>query len=377
MKRRVAILVGLLLLTIAAGVAFPLAMRGSEWTQVRWENRWLLLSLVSVPFVLWRATLGVDARLPRLRLGTLAPFAGGPTGLRSRLRDLPGILRAVAIALLGLALARPVSLQRPTETEESGIDIVLVLDLSGSMKAVMDAQVPGAPPPQRGLKRPTRIDVAKEVIRDFISRRKTDRIGAVVFGRSAYVLAPPTLDYQLLDTLVARIELDMIDSTGTAIGDALGVAVARMRRSTARSKAIVLLTDGDSNAGSIAPEYGAHLAQVVGCKIYTIQIGSGDDVDMQDGVDFLGHPKYVRAHFPVNPELLKKIAGTTGGAAYVASDATSLRQSMHDVLDRLEKTKFEAQLASYEDLFPLLLLPGTLLLALDALLRAWVLRRFP
>ena len=377
MKRRILILIGLLLVAVAAGAAFPLAVRGGEWTQVKWENRWLLLSLLAVPFVLWRSTLGADSRLPRLRLGTLAPFAGGPTGLRSRLRDLPGVLRAVAITLLGLALARPVSLQRPTETQESGIDIVLVLDLSGSMKAVMDAQVPGAPPPQRGIKRPTRIDVAKDVIRDFISRRKTDRIGAVVFGRSAYVLAPPTLDYQLLDTLVARIELDMIDSTGTAIGDALGVAVARMRRSNARSKAIVLLTDGDSNAGSIAPEYGAHLAQVVGCKIYTIQIGSGDDVDMQDGVDFLGHPKYVRAHFPVNPELLKKIAGTTGGAAYVASDAVSLRQSMHDVLDKLEKTKFEAQLASYEDLFPFLLLPGTLLLALDALLRAWVLRRFP
>ena len=376
MKRRVLVLIPLVLLTLALGAAWPLAMRGAEWAQVRWENRWLLLSLASVPFVLWRATLGLDARIPRLRLGTLATLARGPIGVRARLRDLPGVLRAVAVILLGLALARPVSLLRPTETEESGIDIVLVLDLSGSMKAVMDERASGPATP-KPLKRPTRIDVAKEVVRDFVSRRKTDRIGAVVFGRSAYVLAPPTLDYQLLDTLVARIELDMIDSTGTAIGDALGVAVARLRRSNARSKAIVLLTDGDNNAGSIAPEYGAHLAQVVGCKVYTIQIGSGDDVDMQDGVDFLGHPKYVRAHFPVNPELLRKIATVTGGAAYVASDGDALRQSMHDVLDKLEKTKFEAQLASYEDLFPFLLLPGTLLLALDALLRAWVMRRFP
>jgi Ca-activated chloride channel family protein len=273
-------------------------------------------------------------------------------------------------------MARPVSLLRPSETSESGIDIVLVLDLSGSMKAVMDGQPAGAARPTKG-KRPTRLDVAKDVIRDFISRRKTDRIGAVVFGRSAYVLAPPTLDYQLLDTLVSRIELDMIDSTGTAIGDALGVGAARLRRSNARSKAVVLLTDGDSNAGSVAPEYGAHLAQSVGAKVYTIQIGSGDDVDVQDGVDIFGQPKFVRAHFPVNPELLRKIAQSTGGDAYVATDADALRKSMHDVLDKLEKTRFEAQLASFEDLFPLLLLPGTLLLALDALLRSWLLRRFP
>jgi Ca-activated chloride channel family protein len=140
---------------------------------------------------------------------------------------------------------------------------------------------------------------------------------------------------------------------------------------------VVLLTDGDSNAGSVAPEYGAHLAQSVGAKVYTIQIGSGDDVDVQDGVDIFGQPKFVRAHFPVNPELLRKIAQSTGGDAYVATDADALRKSMHDVLDKLEKTRFEAQLASFEDLFPLLLLPGTLLLALDALLRSWLLRRFP
>jgi len=371
-------LLGLYVLGAAAlGAAWPLAARGGDWWQVSFQQRWALLLLPLAPLVLWRSTVGVDARLPRLLLGTTAPFRQGPVGLRARLRDLPGAFRAVAVALLALALARPVSLLRPSETSESGIDIVLVLDLSGSMKAVMDGQSAGGTRPPTKGKRPTRIDVAKDVIRDFISRRKTDRIGAVVFGRSAYVLAPPTLDYQLLDTLVSGIELDMIDSTGTAIGDALGTGAARLRRSNARSKAVVLLTDGDSNAGSIAPEYGAHLAQSVGAKVYTIQIGSGDDVDVQDGVDIFGQPKYVRAHFPVNPELLQKIAQSTGGEFYLATDADALRKSMHDVLDRLEKTRFESQLASYEDLFPLLLLPGTLLLALDALLRSWLLRRFP
>jgi Ca-activated chloride channel family protein len=374
--RRYALLGLYVLFAVAVGLAWPLGARGGDWLQVSFQQRWALLLLPLAPAVLWRSTLGADARLPRLLLGTTAPFQRGPRGPRAWLRDLPGAFRGVALAMLVLAMARPVSLLRPSETSESGIDIVLVLDLSGSMKAVMDGQPAGAARPTKG-KRPTRLDVAKDVIRDFISRRKTDRIGAVVFGRSAYVLAPPTLDYQLLDTLVSRIELDMIDSTGTAIGDALGVGAARLRRSNARSKAVVLLTDGDSNAGSVAPEYGAHLAQSVGAKVYTIQIGSGDDVDVQDGVDIFGQPKFVRAHFPVNPELLRKIAQSTGGDAYVATDADALRKSMHDVLDKLEKTRFEAQLASFEDLFPLLLLPGTLLLALDALLRSWLLRRFP
>jgi Ca-activated chloride channel family protein len=364
------------LIAIAAGVAAPIALRGAEWLDVHWQSWPFLGALIVVPVVFWMGTIGSDRRLPRLKIGTALPLLRGPSGWRAKLRDLPGVLRAVALTLLILAIARPVTTVRPTETSDSGIDIVLVLDLSGSMKAVMDGQV-GVERTAPNVKRPTRLDIAKEVIRDFISRRKTDRIGAVVFGRAAYVLAPPTLDYQLLDTLVSKIELDMIDGSGTAIGDSLGVAVARLRRSTARSKVIVLLTDGDSNAGSVAPEYGAYLATTVGAKIYTIQIGVGDDVDVQEDTDKFGNPRYRRRHFPVNPDLLKRIASTTGGEAYVAGDAEALRKSMHDVLDRLEKTKFEAQLASFEDLFPLLLLPGVVLLALDALLRAWVLRRFP
>jgi Ca-activated chloride channel family protein len=139
----------------------------------------------------------------------------------------------------------------------------------------------------------------------------------------------------------------------------------------------VLLTDGDSNAGAISPDYATHLASVVGCKIYSIQIGTGDDVEVQDGVDIFGQIHYVKARFPVNPELLKKMSAETGGSSYVASDAQGLSESMHDVLDKLEKTKFQASLSSFEDLFPFVLIPGVLLIALDALSRAWLLRRFP
>ncbi|HNS97212.1 MAG TPA: VWA domain-containing protein [Polyangiaceae bacterium] len=375
---RVLILLALLIAVMALAFAYPLAMRGWNWLHVTWRHPWALLLLLLAPIVLWRGTLGEDNRLPRMRMGTLHPFLQGPQGWRARLKDLPGIFRAAAITMLVMALAQPISMMRPESTDELGIDIVLVLDLSGSMRAVMDA--PASELPRRAVPkglRPTRLDIAKYVMQDFISLRKTDRIGVVVFGKSAYVLSPPTLDYQLLDTLVGKMTLDLIDGTATAIGDALGVAVARLRRSDARSKAVVLLTDGDSNAGAIAPQYAAHLATVVGCRVYTIQIGNGDDVDVQDGVDLFGHPRYVQRRFPVNPELLHEIAKTTGGEAYVATDAKALRESMHDVLDNLEKTRFEASQATYEDLFVLLLLPGVWLVALDALSRAWMLRRFP
>jgi len=272
-----------------------------------------------------------------------------------------------------------VSILRDEKGDDKGIDIVVVLDLSGSMRAILDAKpgdLPGRIALPRG-KRLTRLDTAKIVIQDFISRRKTDRIGVVVFGKSAYVLSPPTLDYHLLGELVGKMSLDVIDGSSTAIGDALATAVARLRRSDAQSKVIVLLTDGDNKEGLVSPQYATHLATSVGCKVSTIQIGSDDEVEVEDGFDLLGQPRYVRRRYPVNPELLQWIAKQTGGEAYVATDANALAESMHAVLDQLEKTRFEASRASFEDLFSFLLVPGVVLVGLDALLRAWLLRRFP
>jgi Ca-activated chloride channel homolog len=377
---RLVVVVGATVLALSIGASYPLVSKGSAWFTASWEHPWFLLGLLVVPFILYRATFGEDSRLPRLRLGTLFPFSGGPLGQRVWLRDLPGVLRAVAVAFLISATARPVSTIQPDTTEEEGIDVVMVLDLSGSMEAVIENLpqdlVQLAPPKQRGL-RPTRLDAAKAVIRDFISRRKTDRIGVVVFGKAAYVLSPPTLDYHLLDALVSKMELTLIDGNGTAIGDALGVAVARLRRSHAASKAIVLLTDGDNNAGQLSPEYATHLASVVGAKVYTVQIGSGELSQALEGFDLFGQPHYVTKNYPTNPELLRKIAKQTGGRSYVATDARALQASLHDVLNQLEKTKFESTIATFEDLYRFLLLPGVLMIAVEALLRSFVLRRFP
>jgi len=376
--RAILVVLGVLL-AVVLGLVYPALARGEAWRSAQWASKWWLLALIAVPLVVWRMTLGADRRMPRLAISTIAPLALGPRGVRTRLRDWPGVLRGAALVLGVLALARPQNVLRGESAEELGIDIVIVLDLSGSMKSVMDQPVPssnGGRPVDRNH-RPTRLDVAKEVIMDFISKRKTDRIGVVVFGPNAYVLSPPTLDYPLLTTLVQKMELEIISGNGTAIGDAVGTGVARLRQSNARSKAIILLTDGDSNAGSIDPEYAAHLAQTQGVKIYTVQIGNGDEVEVQEGTDLFGQPHYVRAHFPVNPELLKKIAGDTGGEAFVANDKVALERSMHAILDRLEKTRFESLSATMEDLFPLLLFPAVGLIALEALVRLLVVRRFP
>ena len=157
----------------------------------------------------------------------------------------------------------------------------------------------------------------------------------------------------------------------------MGTAVARMRRSDARSKAVVLLTDGDSNEGVISPEYSAHLAQKEGVRVYTVQIGNGDDVDVQTGIDLFGQPVYARKHFPVNPELLRSMSHETGGEAFIATDKSGLENSMHSILDHLEKTKFESQASTMEDLFPFLLVPAVVLIALEALVRLALVRRFP
>lgn len=378
--RRLALLVVLLLSTILLGAAYPLWEHGSDWLTAKWQQPyWLLLGL-PLPIILWRATLGKDARSARLRVGTISPFSDGPRGLRARLQDLPGIVRVVGILFCVCALARPVSVLRPAVNEEQGIDLVVALDLSGSMQAVME-NLPSELEryiDQRTQRVPlTRLDAAKAVLRDFIARRKSDRIGAVVFAKNAFVVSPPTLDYQLLDTLVSRMQLEAIDPSGTAIGDALGVAVARLRRSTARSKGIVLLTDGDNRGGSIAPEYAAELAKERDIEIFTIQIGEGEESKVFQGFNMFGQPRFTPVTYPTNPELLKKLADMTGGSMYVAKDAEKLQASFHDLLDKLEKTEFQAATATYLDLFRWLLIPGVILLFVEALLSATLLRRFP
>lgn len=365
----------------AAALVVVLALEPAL-ANLHFRHAWLLLALALVPALLLHAVVLGDAHRPRFSLPWLAPLLAGPRGWRPKLRHLPTVLRMSCLTLGVFALARPVDLSRGESVEESGIDIVVALDMSGSMRAVMDegARVdkPGAAPRRRsdGM-RPTRLEVAKSVLAEFIERRKDDRIGVVVFGPAAYVLSPPTLDHTMLLSLVGKLELNLVDAGGTAIGDALGTGVARLRRATGRSKVLLLLTDGDSNSGSVSPTTAADLAVSQAVVVHTIQIGDGSEAEVQEGTDILGNPRYVKANFPVNPELLQEIAKKTGGESFVASDRAAFERSMHTILDGLEKTRFVGARTTARELFMPLLLAAGLFFALEIAARALLLRRFP
>ena len=191
---------------------------------------WVLLGLLPVPWLYWRLVLRRQSQRPAQFFSSTALLAPIRQGLWSRLVPLPPILRIAALTLMVLALARPQTRDRGGRVSLEGIDIVVALDLSQSMEAT-DLE-------------PNRLEAAKKVIDDFIARRVSDRIGLVVFGKDAYTQCPLTLDYAVLRNMLAGMQLGMVDGGATAIGNALGVSLARLRRSDAKSRVVILLTDG-------------------------------------------------------------------------------------------------------------------------------------
>ena len=202
-------------------------------------------------------------------------------------------------------------------------------------------------------------------------------MGLVVFGREAFTVVPPTLDYTVLQRMVSALSLDLIDGSGTAIGDGLGTALNRLRHSDARSKVVVLLTDGANNAGHVDPREAAQLATALRVKVYTILVGTAEEAPVQQGVDLAGRPVYATARFPVDPQLLQDIATTTGGQFFRAVDRAGLAQSFHTILDHLERSKIADAGARYAELYPWLVVAALALLALEVLLSSTRLRRFP
>jgi Ca-activated chloride channel homolog len=361
---------GTLLICVLCSLV-PLAARHSTLRTIEFEHPWRLLLLLLVPasVLVWALTLA--GRSTSLKLGALATSLRDAAGLRSKLIDVPMMLRTCALVFGVIAFSRPQTPLTQDTSEQDGIDIMIALDLSNSMAAILDDESSAA----GFTKRPTRLDAAKRVVIDFLGRRVNDRVGIIVFGKSAFVLSPPTLDRTVLSSLVSKMELNLIDGQGTAIGEAVGTSVARLRRSVAPSKVIVLLTDGDSNAGSITPETSIHLAKKENAQVYTVQLGNGDMVDVQQGAGIDGTPFYVKQRFPVNPELLARMAKETGGEAFVATDRQALETSMHKILDKLERTKLESTSRPMDELFPWFLLPMLAALLVEWICRTTLLRR--
>jgi Ca-activated chloride channel family protein len=326
---------------------------------------WALLLLAAVPLAI--AALVLERRrAPTLRHPRAAILARTGRGLLGRLGFVPAALVVVALGLAAVALARPQARERAPEIASvEGIDIVIALDLSTSMRAA-DFE------PQN------RLHVAKEVLKDFVGRRPNDRIGLVVFARDAYVQCPLTLDTDILRDQVDRLRFGVIED-GTAIGNALATAVNRLRDTTTKSRAVVLLTDGDNNAGQVSPLEAAEMARVLGIRVFPILVGKGGVVPYPVGVDLFGKPRYERREFPVDPALLREIARATGGAYANATDRETLEHGLQGVLDRLEKTLLFESAATRRttELFASFLRPAFWLAALALLLGATRWRAFP
>ena len=330
--------------------------------QLRFERPWAGLLLLGAGLV-WLSRVFVQRRArPRLQFSRAEALRTQKSTWRARLGDLPNALRTVALALIVVGLAGPQSIHARDTAEVSGIEIILTLDMSGSMEA---ADI-----------RPTRFRATKSVVRDFIDRRPNDRIGAVVFGRDAYTLLPLTTDREALRTALRGLKLNQIDGRGTAIGNAVGVSLNRLKRSSAKSKVIILLTDGESNAGNVSPSQAAELASAMGVKIYPILMGVSDDAPVQQGTGIFGRAIFGSANFPVNPDLLNQMAERTGGEFFFVSDREALEQSFHTILDALEKSEIEDAGRMYTELFPAFVGPALLFLIGELLVMLW-LRRWP
>ena len=330
--------------------------------QLRFERPWAALLLLAVPMAwLGRGWLQRLSK-PRLQFSRATALRLSRGSWRARLADLPNALRSVALALLVVALTGPQSIHASDTAEVSGIEIILTLDMSRSMEA---ADI-----------RPTRFRATKAVVRDFVDRRPNDRIGAVVFGRDAYTLLPLTTDREALRTALRGLELNQIDGRGTAIGNAVGVSLNRLKRSRAKSKVMILLTDGESNAGNVSPSQAAALASAMRVKIYPILMGVSDTAPVQRGTGLFGRAVFGSATYPVNPELLEEMADKTGGEFFLVSDREALEQSFHEILDQLEKTDIEDAGRMYTELFPAFVGPALIFLAVELLVLLW-LRRWP
>ena len=278
-------------------------------------------------------------------------------------------LRWVALALFMIAMTRPQLTQSETKVHASGIDIVVALDLSGSMASEDEGFILNG-------KQADRVSVAKDVLKRFISKRPNDRIGLVAFAGKAYIAAPLTLDHDFLLQNLERLNLGSIED-GTAIGSALSASANRLRELKSKSKIIVLMTDGQNNAGKVPPMTAAEAAQALGIKVYTIGIGTHGFGRMPQFDQFGRRVGSAPVKVDIDEETLKAIAQKTGGKYYRGDSSDTLRK-VYDEIDRFEKSEAEVKkFVQVKELFQFAVLPGFFLFMLEVLLAHTVWRKLP
>lgn len=284
-----------------------------------------------------------------------------PRPFRYWLRPLPIVLRLVAVALFIVALARPVNITEEHETTTDGIDIVMAMDISGSMLA-------------RDFT-PDRLTSAKHLAAEFVANRRGDRIAVVAFAGEAFTQAPLTSDQAVVETMLSRLRSGVVED-GTAIGNGLATAINRLRESGAKSKVVILLTDGVNNRGQISPLMAAEIARDMGIKVYTIGVGTRGRAPYP-AVDMFGNKTTVMADVEIDEELLREISSMTGGKYYRAVNDEALRE-IYAEINELETSKVQVtNYQTYEELFLMWVVLGLFCLGLEFLFDKVVLNRLP
>jgi Ca-activated chloride channel family protein len=321
-----------------------------------------LLALVPVLF-LWRGRRGSG---PALGFSSIATARAVSKEVKSRWGRWLPLTRGAAVALGIVALARPQLARAHANAEASGIDLVLALDVSGSMSS-LDFKQDDAPV--------DRLTVVKSVVSKFIASRPDDRLGMIAFAGRPYLVSPLTLDHDWLISSLDRVKIGMVED-GTAIGSALGAAVNRLRDQPAKSKVVVLLTDGVNNAGSVQPELAAEAAKALGVRVYTIGVGSRGEAPMPV-TEKDGTTRIVMTKVDVDEDTLRHIADTTGGRFFRATDTGSLEQ-IYAAIDGMEKTTHEVHsYETHDERFQWAATPALFLLALELGLGLTRFRRIP
>lgn len=322
----------------------------------------LLVGALLIALMIAYSLTRMRSRTSAVRFSDIRLMSGARPSPRRFFRQLLPVARMAAVALLFVALARPRAGTQVEEVTSEGVDIMLVLDVSSSMQA-------------EDFKPHNRLYVAKEEIKKFISMRKNDRIGLVVFAGSAFTQCPLTLDYGILLDFVDQVTYGVVND-GTAIGSGIGAAVTRLRDSKTKSKVIVLLTDGDNNAGQLLPLDAAETAHAYDIKIHTIAVGRSGNVMMPVQDPIFGK-RYVYQTMKVDEETLTKIAGITGGKFFRARSGEEL-EKIYGEIDALERTKIEyTRHMKYTELFHYFVFTGLVLLVIETTLAHTWLRKLP
>jgi Ca-activated chloride channel family protein len=329
----------------------------------RLATPWALVLLPLAGGVIWLLMRRLRSGGPRIAFPDAVGLSGLPASPWVRLESLLPWLRGGAIVLAVLALARPQAGSSLTTVSSNGVDIVIALDISGSMRC-------------EDTPRKNRLVVARECISRFVAGRPEDRLGIVAFGSVATTRCPLTLDHEMLLRFVEDLDFAPPGEDRTALGMGLATAVNRMRASKAKSKVVVLVTDGRSNAGQLGPESAAEAARALGFKVYTIGVGSEGEVPCLVDDPRVGR-RYVKVQADFDEAGLKKIAETTGARYFRAADADGFTKAFEEI-DALEKTEIESRMRIlYSEKFGLALLPAGLLLGFELLLAGTRLRRIP